>query len=97
MARLSQDFYLLAAALSVLGVLAHAWLWAPQMLGPLDATGLSPEVVWMRHFSWHVDTVAVMAMVVMFFLAARRHEDAAFWTTPAPYGWGQLPLLERWA
>jgi len=77
MSRLSRIFYLIAATLSMLGVVAHEWLGSPQMLGPLEASGLPPDVVWMHHFSWHVDTVAVVAMVVMFTLAARHREHVA--------------------
>lgn len=77
MARLSQTFYLLAAAFSLLGVVAHVFLGAPRMLGPLETSGLPPDVVWMHHFSWHVGTVAVLAMVVMFALAARGREHVA--------------------
>ncbi|WP_432816781.1 hypothetical protein [Sulfitobacter sp. JB4-11] len=47
------------------------------MLGPLETSALAPDVVWMHNFSWHVDTVAVLAMVVMFFLAARHREHVA--------------------
>mgnify|MGYP003625295157 FL=1 len=61
----------------MMGVSAHKWLGAPQILGSLEASGLPPDVVWMDHFSWHVATVAVLAMVVMFTLAARRREHVA--------------------
>ncbi|WP_121096369.1 hypothetical protein [Roseinatronobacter ekhonensis] len=47
------------------------------MLGPLEASGHAPDVLWRHHFSWHVYTVAVLAMVVMFALAARRREHVA--------------------
>jgi hypothetical protein len=45
MNRLSRIFYLIAATLSMLGVVAHEWLGGPQMLGPLEASGLPPDVV----------------------------------------------------
>lgn len=41
MSRLSRIFYLIAATPSLMGVVAHEWLGAPQMLGPLEASGLA--------------------------------------------------------
>jgi len=58
-----------AAVLCVLGVAAHELLGAPMVLGPLEASGLEDEVVWLHRFSWHVGTVAVIAMAGMFLLA----------------------------
>mgnify|MGYP003636208053 CR=1 FL=1 len=77
MTRMSRTFYLLAAALSLLGAVGHELLGAPAMLGPLETSGLPPNVVWMHNFIWHVGTVAVLAMMVMFILAARRPEHVA--------------------
>jgi hypothetical protein len=74
MAWLLRTFNLLAAALSMLGVVVHEWVGAPQMLGPPKTSGLAPDVVWMHIFSWHVITVAVLAMSVVFFPASRRRE-----------------------
>lgn len=39
------------------------------VLGALEGSGLDDQVIWLHHFSWHVGTVAVIAMVAMFALA----------------------------
>lgn len=61
--------FLLAAALSVLGALAHELAGAPKVLRPLKGAGLDDGVAALHHFSWHVGTVAVLAMVAEFLLA----------------------------
>ncbi len=70
MPRTSQALLTLAAILSLAGVLAHEIVGAPRVLIPLRDSGLPPEVIWLHHFSWRVGTVAVVAMIVMFVLAA---------------------------
>jgi hypothetical protein len=65
-----QILFLVAAALSAVGAVAHELLGAPKVLGPLKGSGLAPDVIWLHHFSWHVGTVAVAAMVLLFVLAA---------------------------
>lgn len=70
--RLSAVFYAAAAILAFLGVAAHEVIGTPKVLDPLDGTDLPVDVIALHSFSWHVGTVAVMAMIVMFVLAARR-------------------------
>ncbi|MEO0437350.1 MAG: hypothetical protein AAF098_10615 [Pseudomonadota bacterium] len=51
-------------------LLAHELLGAPMVLPPLADAGLADEVVWLHHFSWHVGSVAVVAMAAMFLYAS---------------------------
>ena len=76
--RLFRIVYYLAAALSILGALAHEILGAPKVLQPLAETDLPEDVIWLHHFSWHVGTVAVLGMATLFILAARRDEARPF-------------------
>ncbi|WP_439101181.1 hypothetical protein [Congregibacter sp.] len=48
------------------------------VLGPLEGLGLDDEVIWLHHFSWHVGTVAVLAMVAMYALAIWHPAGAIF-------------------
>ena len=65
----SQVLFLASAALALLGVVAHELLGSPKVLGPLKNSGLADDVIWLHHFSWHVGSVAVLAMVGLFLLA----------------------------
>jgi hypothetical protein len=69
MTRISNILFISAAVLALLGVAAHELLGAPKVLGPLKASGLPDNVVWLHHFSWHVGSVAVLAMIALFLLA----------------------------
>ncbi|MEM9398397.1 MAG: hypothetical protein AAF991_13030 [Pseudomonadota bacterium] len=40
------------------------------VLPPLNDTSLADEVVWLHHFSWHVGSVATLAMIAMFIYAS---------------------------
>lgn len=73
--RLSAILFLIAAVLSLLGVAAHEFFGAPKVLAPLDDADLAPDVIWLHHFSWHVGTVAVLIMIAMFGVAARRQDQ----------------------
>lgn len=64
--QLSKLCYGAAAGLSLLGAAAHELVGAPLVLEPLAGSGLPPEVIWLHHFSWHVGTIAVLAMAAMF-------------------------------
>jgi len=66
---LNDVLFLVAAALSALGVLAHEIVGAPKVLRPLDGAGIEDGVVGLHHFSWHVGTVAVIGMIAMYVLA----------------------------
>jgi len=63
---LSKLCYGAAGGLSLLGAAAHELVGAPLVLGPLAGSGLPPQVIWLHHFSWHVGTIAVLAMAAMF-------------------------------
>lgn len=65
----SDILFVVAAALSLLGVIAHELAGSPKVLGPLADSGLEPDVAWLHHFSWHVGSVAVLAMVALFLMA----------------------------
>lgn len=74
----SDMLFLLAAALSLLGVIAHEVAGAPKVLGPLRDTDLPPEVIGLHHFSWHVGSVAVAGMIALFLLAVWHPAGAIF-------------------
>lgn len=76
--RVSSVLFLLAAALSVFGALAHEILGAPKVLVPLADSGLPKDVIWLHHFSWHVGTVAVLTMAGLFVAASRTRAGRAF-------------------
>lgn len=60
----------LAAFLSLLGLLAHEFLGAPMVLPPLSRVDLPKNIVWLHHFSWHVGSIAVAAMIALYAYAA---------------------------
>jgi hypothetical protein len=64
----------IAAAMCILGMLGHELLGGAMVLDPLHQVDLPPDVVWLHHFSWHVGSVALVAMAAMFVLAARKGE-----------------------
>lgn len=66
---LSKALFIVSALLCVLGAVAHELAGAPMVLGPLKDSGLEDQVVWLHHFSWHVGTVAVIAMAGLYLLA----------------------------
>lgn len=70
MADISDILFCFAAGLSLLGVIAHEVAGAPKVLGPLKACGLPDNVIWLHHFSWHVGSVSVLAMISLFLFAA---------------------------
>lgn len=76
--RLSSIMYLIAAFLSVLGAVAHELVGAPKVLGPLDATNLPKDVIWLHHFSWHVGTIATLTMAALFVTATRTASGRTF-------------------
>lgn len=69
--------YWLAAALSLAGIVAHEAIGAPMVLPPLLETDLPENVIWLHHFSWHVGSIAVAGMIVMFVLAALKPGNIA--------------------
>jgi hypothetical protein len=70
MADISDILFYIAAGFSLLGVIAHELAGAPKVLKPLKTSGLPDSVIWLHHFSWHVGSVAVLAMISLFLLAA---------------------------
>ena len=66
-----------AAGLSFVGLMAHELLGAPMVLPPLSSIDISPEVLWLHHFSWHVGSIAVAAMITMYLYAAARPGNSA--------------------
>lgn len=76
--RVQHILFLVAAAIALFGALAHELAGAPQVLGPLADSDLSDEVIWLHHFSWHVGTVAVLAMVTLFLIAVWHPQGALF-------------------
>ncbi|MEO1305133.1 MAG: hypothetical protein AAFV37_09165 [Pseudomonadota bacterium] len=75
---MAKVLFIIAAVLGLLGALAHEVLGAPMVLGPLSETDLPKDVIWLHHFSWHVGTIAVLSMVGLFLLAARRKDGWIF-------------------
>lgn len=78
MTEASQVLFLASAALALLGVIAHELLGSPKVLGPLKNSGLPDGIVWLHHFSWHVGSVAVLAMIALFLLAVWQPNGLAF-------------------
>lgn len=78
MTEVSDFLFLASAGLALLGFLAHEFLGSPKVLGPLKDSGLPDDIVWLHHFSWHVGSVAVLAMVALFLLAVWRPDGLAF-------------------
>jgi hypothetical protein len=89
-----QSMYWAAAGFSLIGVLAHEALGAPMVLPPLLETDLPPEVIWLHHFSWHVGSIAVAAMIAMFIYAACKPGNApmAFIATAMSVGFALLGI-----
>ena len=79
MSRTSTSNWLLkgAAFLCVVVLLAHELAGAPLVLPPLSEVAIDEEVVLLHHFSWHVGTVSVIAMAVMFYYASSRRSNLA--------------------
>lgn len=67
----------IAAMLCIVAMLAHEILGAPKVLDPLHKVDLPTEVIWLHHFSWHVGSVALIAMAAMFFAGSRKTEHLA--------------------
>ena len=80
------------AMLSVGALIAHELLGAPLTLPPLSQAGLSPEVLWLHHFSWHVGSIAILAMIAMYISAARRPENPALAVIATAMGIGFASL-----
>ncbi len=78
MTEVSDFLFLASAGLALLGVIAHEILGSPKVLGPLKDSGLPDDIVWLHHFSWHVGSVAVLAMVALFLLAVWRPDGLVF-------------------
>jgi hypothetical protein len=64
----------IAAGICVLAMLGHELLGNSKVLDPLHEVDLPADVIWLHHFSWHVGSVALVAMAAMFVLAARKPE-----------------------
>ncbi len=78
MTEVSEGLFLVAAVLALIGVVAHELLGSPKVLAPLKQSGLPDDVVWLHHFSWHVGSVAVIAMAGLFLLAVWHPGGLAF-------------------
>ena len=78
MTEVSDFLFLASAGLALFGVAAHEILGSPKVLGPLKDSGLPDDIVWLHHFSWHVGSVAVLAMVALFLLAVWCPDGLAF-------------------
>ncbi|KJS39296.1 MAG: hypothetical protein VR74_02480 [Hyphomonas sp. BRH_c22] len=75
---MSDILFYFAAGLSLFGVIAHEVAGSPKVLGPLKTSGLPDSVIWLHHFSWHVGSVAVLAMISLFILAAWQPSGVLF-------------------
>lgn len=78
MTEISDILFYIAAGLSLIGLIAHEVAGAPKVLGPLKTSGLPDKVIWLHHFSWHVGSIAVLAMIGLFLLAARQPSGVLF-------------------
>lgn len=65
------SFLVVAAALSAFTCLIHTFLGGRQIAVPLlKATGLSPVPKYVSYYCWHIATIALAAMAIMFAIAA---------------------------
>lgn len=55
-------------------MLGHELLGSAKVLVPLHQVDLPADVIWLHHFSWHVGSVALIAMAAMFLLSSRKAE-----------------------
>lgn len=78
MTETSQTLYLASAVLALFGVIAHELVGSAKVLNPLKHSGLPDGIVWLHHFSWHVGSVAVLAMIALFLLAVWQPGGLAF-------------------
>ena len=69
--KLEEILFYLAAILCFLGGLAHELIGAPMVLSPLAETNLPEEVIWLHHFSWHVGSISLIGMILLYVYAAR--------------------------
>ena len=69
------NFLWAAIVLCILVLLAHELLGAPMVLPQLSVAELPAEVVWLHHFSWHVGSIAVIAMIVMYVPSTQKPEN----------------------
>lgn len=56
----------IALAFSVIGLIAHEFAGAPMVIPPLARSDMPETVKSLHGFSWHVGSVAVLAMIAMF-------------------------------
>lgn len=64
----------IAATVCIAAMLGHELLGGSKVLVPLHRVDLPADVVWLHHFSWHVGSVALVAMAAMFVFAGRKAE-----------------------
>lgn len=62
----------IVACICVFVMFAHELIGAPMVLPPLHVAEIDDKVVWLHHFSWHVGSIAVIAIAGMFFYASFR-------------------------
>lgn len=67
---LSDILLWIALTFSVAGLLAHEFAGAPMVIPPLAHADMPDTVKSLHGFSWHVGSVAVLAMIAMFACAA---------------------------
>jgi len=67
---LNQIFLWIALGFSFVGLLAHEFAGAPRVIPPLAQSGMPDTVKSLHGFSWHVGSIAVIAMIAMFGCAA---------------------------
>ncbi|WP_296722488.1 hypothetical protein [Erythrobacter sp.] len=64
----------IGAAVCIAAMLGHELLGGTKVLDPLHRVDLPADVVWLHHFSWHVGSIALVAMAAMFVAATRKPE-----------------------
>lgn len=74
---MSNWLFKIAALICILAFLAHEILGSPMVLTPLLGSGIDEEVIWLHNFSWHVDSVTVVAMTGMFLYSSVRPGNLA--------------------
>lgn len=73
--KMDKWFFRAAGAFVVLVLFAHELIGSPMVLPPLQSAAIPENVIWLHNFSWHVGSIAMLAMVCLFVAGAREADD----------------------
>jgi len=67
----SNILYHFAALLAFSVIIAHETIGSAQMIIPIENLDVSLDTKWLYHWTWHIDIIGVMAIVIMLLIGAR--------------------------